>query len=461
MDEVYLRALLEHATSEEPSMGQLVENSLYAGKRLARRRRIEAAIAAVVGIALIGFAVPAALGALGHNPSHHPAPATHPSRPRGTAYAWTITLPDGYGASHALTVIRLRDDKTLAPVRLNGELDDVLTAPDGRTLYAFTDKGDGAQYFLTPISTATDKAGRAIKLSIGVPMTAVFEVAPEGGVADGFLESGTKSRFVSMNLRTGSWRQVTALNTDPTNFAITPDGKTAYVAAYARGIYAVNLATGTVQPIRLPGGLATDVVVTPDGKTVYATSKTLIPNSKTGADQIVTWITPVDVATNAVGKSIKVRAGQGSISEIRPALIAITPDGGTAYLYGGTDVIPVSLRSGRVFAPITAGNQSVYADFAITPNGDTAYAIATSGLLPINTRTQKPLSPVYLPAGYEEGGPGEAFDVSGNVLYLPAYIARPSGANEGALIPIDTATQRVGKIIKIGPGLTEQVVTVP
>ncbi len=203
------------------------------------------------------------------------------------------------------------------------------------------------------------------------------------------------------------------------------------------------------------------MVVTPDGKTVYATSKTLIPNSKTGADQIVTWITPVDVATNAVGKSIKVRAGQGSLGN-KARLIAITPDGGTAYLYGGPDVIPVSLRSGKVFAPITAGNQSVYADFAITPNGDTAYANAeASGLLPIDTRTQKPLSPVYLPAGYEEGVAGEAFDVSGNVLYLPAYIARPSGANEGALIPIDTATQRFGKIIKIGPGITEQVVTVP
>ena len=79
MDEVYLRALLEHATSEEPSMGQLVENSLYAGKRLARRRRIEAAIAAVVGIALIGFAIPAALGALSHRSEPSPGPGTLPS----------------------------------------------------------------------------------------------------------------------------------------------------------------------------------------------------------------------------------------------------------------------------------------------------------------------------------------------------------------------------------------------
>jgi hypothetical protein len=460
MDEVYLRALLEHATSEEPSMGQLVENSLHAGKRLARRRRIEAAIAAVVGIAVIGFAVPAALGALGHNPSHHAPPATHPSRPRGTAYAWTITLPNGYGASHALTVVRLRDGKALAPVRLNGELDDVLTAPDGRTLYAFTDKGDGAQYFLTPISTATDKAGRAIKLSIDVPETASFEIAPNGRFADGFLVSGTRTKFVSMNLRTGAWREVVALstvNTEPTNFAVTPDGRTAYVAAYANGIFAVNLAKGTVLPIRLPGGQAVDVAITPNGKTAYATSRTMTGNSKAGTGHTETWVTPIDVATNNAGTSIKVRAQHQDSSNI-----AITPDGRTAYLYGGPNVVPVSLRSGRVLRPIFVANENWVEDLVISPNGKTAYALPGSGfLLPISTRTNKALSPVYLPAGYTEGGPGEAFDASGEILYQPAYIAGPTGANEGVLIPIDTATQQVGKIIKVGRGITEQVVIVP
>ena len=462
MDEIYLRALLEHATSEEPSMGQLVENSLHAGKRLARRRRIEGAIAAAVGVALVGIAIPAALGALSadHHSRSHPAPATHPIRPRGTAYAWTITLPNGYGASHALTVIRLRDGKGLAPVRLNGELDDVLAAPDGRTLYAFTDKGDGVEYYLTPISTATDKAGRAIKLSIGVPETAIFEIAPNGRFADGFLVSGHRILFVSMNLRTGAWREVRAvsnLNSEPTNFAITPNGTTAYVTAYANGIFAVNLAKGTALPIRLPGGQATDVAVTPNGKTAYATSTTMSGNVKAGTARTVTWVTPINVASNSAGTSIKVPAGLGN-----SANIAITPDGRTAYLYGGPNVIPISLRSGRVLRPIFVANENWVQDLVISPNGKTAYAIPGSGfLLPISTRTNKALSPVYLPAGYTEGGPGEAFDASGEILYQPAYIAGPTGANEGVLIPIDTATQQVGKIIKVGRGITEQVVIVP
>jgi hypothetical protein len=443
-------------------MGQLVENSLHAGKRLARRRRIEGAIAAAVGVALVGIAIPAALGALSadHHSRSHPAPATHPIRPRGTAYAWTITLPNGYGASHALTVIRLRDGKGLAPVRLNGELDDVLAAPDGRTLYAFTDKGDGVEYYLTPISTATDKAGRAIKLSIGVPETAIFEIAPNGRFADGFLVSGHRILFVSMNLRTGAWREVRAvsnLNSEPTNFAITPNGTTAYVTAYANGIFAVNLAKGTALPIRLPGGQATDVAVTPNGKTAYATSTTMSGNVKAGTARTVTWVTPINVASNSAGTSIKVPAGLGN-----SANIAITPDGRTAYLYGGPNVIPISLRSGRVLRPIFVANENWVQDLVISPNGKTAYAIPGSGfLLPISTRTNKALSPVYLPAGYAGGDSGEVFDTSGRVLYVPSYIAGPTGANEGVLIPIDTATQQIGKIIKVGRGITEQAVIVP
>ncbi len=207
MDEVYLRALLEHATSEEPSMGQLVENSLHAGKRLARRRRIEAAIAAAVGIALIGFAVPAALGALGHNPSHHPGPATLPAMAAGNRLCLDHHPSGRIRGIARLTVIRLRDrqDACASQAQRGARSTSCRTGwPDPLRVHR---QGRRCPVLPDPISTATDKAGRAIKLSIGVPMTAVFEVAPEGGVADGFLESGTKSRFVSMNLRTGSWRR--------------------------------------------------------------------------------------------------------------------------------------------------------------------------------------------------------------------------------------------------------------
>jgi YVTN family beta-propeller protein len=96
----------------------------------------------------------------------------------------------------------------------------------------------------------------------------------------------------------------------PSAIAITPDGKTAYVA---------NLLSDTVTPIatatntpgrtigvpRLPEAIA----ITPDGKTAY----------------VAVWdgVTSIDTATNTRGRLIRV--GTGSIRGI--AAIVVTPRG--------------------------------------------------------------------------------------------------------------------------------------
>jgi YVTN family beta-propeller protein len=93
--------------------------------------------------------------------------------------------------------------------------------------------------------------------------------------------------------------------------AITPDGKTAYVASfYPAAVTPITLATGRPgKPISV-GRFPAAIAITPNGKTAYVASF--------GSDTV----TPITIATNTAGKPIKIGAA--------PAAIAITPHGTTA-----------------------------------------------------------------------------------------------------------------------------------
>jgi YVTN family beta-propeller protein len=98
-----------------------------------------------------------------------------------------------------------------------------------------------------------------------------------------------------------------------------PDGRTAYVTSDESIVVPIDTATGTPEaPIRVgvtgpglhdqPDGIA----VTPDGRTVY------VANIGSGT------VTPIDAATNTPGEPVEVG--------VRPRAIVITPDGRTAYV---------------------------------------------------------------------------------------------------------------------------------
>ena len=90
------------------------------------------------------------------------------------------------------------------------------------------------------------------------------------------------------------------------DFAITPDGKTAYVVSPEgnnRTVTPIRTATNTPgKPIRI--GLGLNIAITPDGKTLYAAPHEVVP---------------ISTATNTPGKPIPVR-------HKIPGEIMITPD---------------------------------------------------------------------------------------------------------------------------------------
>jgi YVTN family beta-propeller protein len=165
---------------------------------------------------------------------------------------------------------------------------------------------------------------------------------------------------------------VTATNTpgepidvgnEPFAIAVTPDGKTVYVAntwentgRLASGqstVTPIATATNTPGPPIQVGSGPWAFAITPDGKTAYVIN--FYSHS----------VTPIATATNTPGPPIQV--GQG------PRAIAITPDGKTAYVaswQGGT-VTPIATATSTAGAPIEVGEGAQA--IVITPDGQTAY----------------------------------------------------------------------------------------
>jgi YVTN family beta-propeller protein len=81
------------------------------------------------------------------------------------------------------------------------------------------------------------------------------------------------------------------------------------------------------------------IAITPDGKTAY------VANTNSGT------VTPITTATNRAGKPIRVADGPGTIA------IAITRDGRTAYVVSGTagTVTPIATATNTPGKPIKAG----------------------------------------------------------------------------------------------------------
>ena len=268
-------------------------------RQTARRQRVRKAsltgAAAGTMIAACAAIIPATIGLSGH--TRGPAAGHRPPGGPAVYVAYPNPKPHKLGA---VTPISTATNKPGKPIRLpfNGEIASTL---NGKTLYLATGNA------VIPIKTATNKPGKPIHI-------------------------GSSAYAIDMN----------------------PDGKTAYVTGlFADVITPINIATNTPgKPINVSIGVFPAVMAfAPDGKTAYIShhrrhghphqyghqhsrqadphrhSRMLRDRYHPGREDRlrpagVHTITPISTATNTPGKPIYVRRP--------PSAIAITPDGKTA-----------------------------------------------------------------------------------------------------------------------------------
>ena len=240
----------------------------------------------------------------------------------------------------------------------------------------------------------------------GAPSKDVPRAQGPGGRRSGWLASGRQSASGRQRSATTATKAVTLglamvtgtvmLPVSPAFAQGAPSGLMAYVTETLGVVTPVNIATGTAGTPITVGPMPTAIAITPDGKTAYV------------ANEGSNTVTPITIATGTAGTPITV----GST----PDAIAITPNGQTAYVAneGSRTVTPITVATGTAGTPIPVGNAPVA--IAITPDGQTAYVVNTSSdsVTPITVATGTAGTPITVGLAPE----GIAITPDGTTAYV-------------------------------------------
>jgi hypothetical protein len=208
----------------------------------------------------------------------------------------------------------------------------------------------------------------AVVVAALVPATALAETA--------WVASLNNPRAVALDTVSGRQGSPVGGLAGTRAIAVTPDGRTVYLARWDR-VTPLDAATETAGPDIAVGEGASDLAVSPDGRTLLVTST------------IAGTVTPISTATNAAGSPVAV--GQ-------PTGIAIAPDGTTAYvLTAGATLTPIDLTMNAARTPIALGYPGDA--IGITPDG-TLVLVGETDWQPTTQRSF--VQVVQLPSGQVE-----------------------------------------------------------
>lgn len=339
------------------------------------------------------------------------APARQAKQPPLTAYV--ATDPD------SVVPVRLATGKILRPIPVHGQTVSIAVTRDGRTVVAVNYAGSNRSSVVL-IHTATGKAYKTVRFT-GFAFVPVV-LSPDSTTAYIATSLGPDT-VIPIRLRTGRLGRRIRVRRDPEAMAITPDGRTLYVASDAAGtVTPIRTATWTaLRPIRAgqqPGAIA----VTPDGTTAYVKSET------TGL------VTPIRTATSTALRPVRT-GNPGSYPD--PEAIAIPPAGKTAYVLGGGHVTPITTATRRARTPIRVNTGA--AALTMSPDGAMLYATNyLSGILtPISTATGRAQRDIHLRT------------LIGDLAVTPDSRLVYAGLKGGTLIPFRTTTGKRGKAIRL------------
>jgi YVTN family beta-propeller protein len=267
-------------------------------------------------------------------------------------------------------------------------------------------------------------------------------VTPDGSRA--YVTDGSTSVWV-VDTKLNSAVSKIASGTDPERIAITPDGKRAYVTTITCGLLlcsgpgnppelaSVNVIdTGTNSLVstitfgQIPATLLSGVTISPDGTRAYVT-----PNLGSNI-----WV--IDTATNGIIATISTAAsGFDDVSA--------SPDGRTVYAIGwrwsGTVtqsffVDAIDTHTDIVTASITLSNIEELTRIAVTPDGGHAYVIGDGGHVWVIDTVKNAVVATVPVASVADPLLGIAFTPDGTRAYVTC-------GNTGLIYVLDATTNHV------------------
>jgi YVTN family beta-propeller protein len=343
--------------------------------------------------------------------------------PEGSASPVTAYVTNEF--SGTVTPIATATNTAGPPIMAGSYPENIVITPDGKTLYVASGSyyANGSYSYgttVTPIATATNTA--APPITVGSQPYGMA-ITPDGKTV--YVANYGSGTVTPIATATNTAGPPITVGSGPFDIAITPDGKTAYVANLDSGtVTPIATATNTAGPPITVGSVPLgpfDIVITPDGKTAYVT------DSGSGT------VTPIATATNTAGPPITV----GSY----PENIAITPDGKTAYVtdYDSGTVTPIATATNTAGPPITTGTAPER--IVITPDGKTAYVTneVPGTVTPIATATNTAGPPITV----GKDPMAIAITPDGETVYV-------ANLDSGTVTPIRTATNTAGPPITVG-----------
>jgi DNA-binding beta-propeller fold protein YncE len=208
-------------------------------------------------------------------------------------------------------------------------------------------------------------------------------------------------------------------------------------------VYVANEADNTVTPIRVASNTAGRpirvgpapalIAISPDGQTAYVVGVgSLLPDAAAPVT-----LTPIRTATNMPGRVITICAREKVGGVIAPDAVAITPDSRTVYVscLGTGLVVPVRAGTDTAAEPIRISSAGA---LAMAADGRTVYVANPDGdtITPISTATDEPGQPIVV------GRSPDAVAITPDgrtVLVLTST----------GVTPVDAATNRAGKPVAI------------
>jgi YVTN family beta-propeller protein len=336
------------------------------------------------------------------------APAPAASAAAGTQAAGSQAA--GSQAASAQTAATVRQ----APGRGTRAAARALTAPRHPTAFVVNSGGT-----VTPIGLTTRRAGKPIKVGANPQAIAI---TPDGRTA--YVANYGSNTVTPINTSTRQAGTPIPVGKQPRAIAITPNGRTAYVLDWgSAAVTPISTATNRAAPPIPVGSYPFAIAIAPDGRTAYVASY----GSNT--------VTPISVATGRPGRAVP--AGQA------PNSLAVTPGSTKVFVTGGDSdtVTPITAATGRAGRGIPVGYSP--AAVAISPSGGTAYVVNTiSGTLtPVSTATGVAGRPIR----------------TGIYTYPTAIELTPSGATAvvigtyaGRATLVSTRTRKVTARITVG-----------